>query len=230
MDIEDIEFCEIPSGAYHMGDVNPSIYVRCNEGSSMVALNSFFISKFQITQKLFREVMGYNPSYFKYLQDSDRLPVESISWHEANEFCHQLSTKVDGTTVFRLPTEQEWEYACRAGTTTMFNVGDGLSVHDANISGKYQIGYDCEMEDIGHPTYVGSYAPNEWGACDMHGNVWEWCLDMALTNYEYSSSAHIIRGGAWNSYSRFCRSSYRGAANADDRFYDLGFRVVKEYL
>ncbi|MGB5633225.1 MAG: formylglycine-generating enzyme family protein [Waterburya sp.] len=161
-----------------------------------------------------------NPSYFK----GDDRPVEQVNWDEAVEFCNQLSTQTGK--VYRLPTEAEWEYACRAGTTTSYHFGDDITDKLAN--------YD---EKVGETTWVGQFPPNAFGLYDMHGNVCEWCQDDWHDSYQNApidgnawvsgnSSNKVIRGGSWIDLPEDCRSATRGLDTRDNRDINIGFRVV----
>jgi formylglycine-generating enzyme required for sulfatase activity len=165
-------------------------------------INNFAIGKYPITQEQYEAVMGINPSYF---QNNPQNPVEMVSWEDAQAFC----IKLNGMTghKYRLPTQEEWEYAC-AGTTTDYYFGD-----DANKLGDYAW-YDENSEGTTHP--VGQKLPNTWGLYDMSGNVWEWCED------------GVNRGGSWYSNPDLCRSTYCYYDNysRDYRISDYGFRVV----
>jgi formylglycine-generating enzyme required for sulfatase activity len=160
--------------------------------------------------------MGTNPSQFK----GDRRPVEQVSWNEAMEFCRKAS-ELTGRK-FRLPTEAEWEYACRAGTTTAYNTGSVLGPNQAN--------YQSVETRV-----VGSYSPNAWGFYEMHGNVWEWCSDW-FGDYPNSSVSdpkgpgngtyRVLRGGCWINDARLCRSAFRDWDAPGFRSSNVGFRVA----
>jgi eukaryotic-like serine/threonine-protein kinase len=186
----------------------------------------FYMGIYEVTQEQYQQVMGTNPSNFK----GSNLPVEAVSWHDAVGFCTKLSQK-EGKT-YRMPTEAEWEYACRAGTTTQFSFGD-----DKSQLGDYAW-YKQNSGDKTHP--VGEKKPNAWGLYDMLGNVWEWCQDWYAEDW-YSKgpaenplnesygdkSCRVVHGGSWNGHSYGCRVSIRGSGgNPDGRYDSLGFRVV----
>jgi formylglycine-generating enzyme required for sulfatase activity len=176
----------------------------------------------EVTQEQYKEVMGKNPSVSK---GADK-PVEMVSWRDAMEFCIRLSAR-EGKT-YRLPTQAEWEYACRAGTTTEYSFGN-----DAASLGEYAwFRENSEWET--HP--IGQKKPNAWGLRDMHGNVSEWCLDPWK---EYSSDAvtdspsaeevanRVSRGGYWHSPAKYCRSASRAWSEPGFRAAEKGFRVAR---
>ena len=169
--------------------------------------NSFKIGKYPITQEQYKAVMGTNPSHF---QGNPQNPVENVSWDDAQAFCKKLS-QITGKT-YRLPTEAEWEYACRAGTTTDYCFGDYFD-DNCNYLKDYAWYFD-NSQGTTHP--VGQKKPNAWGLYDMHGNVWEWCQEV------------VMRGGSWGLNSVICRSAFR--INYLHRGYlgsTLGFRVAE---
>ena len=188
-----------------------------------VTLQGFEMSAMPVTQAQYAAVMGNNPSSFK----GDDLPVESVSWQDAMEFCERLSKKTGRA--YTLPTEAQWEYACRAGSTARYCFGD-----DESLLADYAW-YRKNSERTTHP--VGKKKPNDWGLYDMHGNVWEWCLDRWDEDYKNApddgrvresdeGSRRVFRGGSWGSSAELCRCSYRGGYHPDYRYDDLGFRVV----
>lgn len=163
--------------------------------------SGLLMAKTPITQAQWREVMGTDPSHFK----GDDLPVECVSWYETMEFCQKTGT--------RLPTEDEWEYAYRSGTTTVWYNGD-----DESKVGEIAWFSDNSNNQT-HP--VAQKLPNGFGLYDMAGNVWEWCVDDA-------ESYRVFRGGAWSSIASFTQAAYRNSYYPDYRYGNIGFRVVKE--
>ncbi|MGO9921815.1 MAG: SUMF1/EgtB/PvdO family nonheme iron enzyme [Isosphaeraceae bacterium] len=201
----------------------------------------FYLGTHQVTQGQYQAVMGINPSDVK---GSDDLPVESVTWFDAIAFCNRLSERekrtpfyrINGTDVtvlggdgYRLPTEAEWEYACRAGSSTLYPFGDNASALDEFAW------YNKNSENQTHP--IGHKSPNAWGLHGMLGNVWEWCADFYDAKYYASSPSadppgatgaadRVIRGGGWLNAPRLCRSASRGGRLPADRSRSLGFRLV----
>lgn len=221
--IEDlIEFVNIPAGSFMMGSDDGS---SDEKSIHRVNVKAFRMSKYPITQKQYLAVMEDNSSYF---QGDENCPVENVSWDMAVEFCQKLSQRT-GQTV-RLPSEAEWEYACRAGSSGKYCFGD-----DEGELGSYAW-YDKNSEKKTHP--VGKKSSNAWGLHDMHGNVWEWCEDIYHENYQGAPSdgtawinggdrdLKVRRGGSWFNSAVFCRSSERGRVGAVNSFDYIGFRVV----
>jgi formylglycine-generating enzyme required for sulfatase activity len=209
-----------------------------------VKITGFYMGKYVVTQGQWRMVAGWpkvkmelkpDPSYFK----GDDLPVEQVSWEEAEEFCERLSRKTGKR--YRLPTEAEWEYACRAGRTTPYAFGETITPEIVNYNGNYPYGEAPKGEYRGKTTAMGSLGiANEFGLYDMHGNVWEWCSDW-YGAYSSSKSSRIeqdasgttsgsyrvMRGGGWYNSAVYCRSAYRGYDTPDHRDSDVGFRLVR---
>lgn len=187
---------------------------------------SFYMQTTEVTQRQWVAVMGRNPSIFKNC--GENCPVERVSWYEVREFIKRLNQK-EGTDKYRLPTEAEWEYGCRAGSTTAFCFGS-----DRKMLGEYAWFHD-NSRDWSHP--VGQKNPNILGLYDMHGNVWEWCQDWysiypaePVTDPKGPSSGthRVSKGGSWRSASRFCRSAHRFGVDPGYRRYNRGFRLVKD--
>ena len=181
----------------------------------------YYIGKCEVTQERYEQVMGNNPSQFK----GRDLPVEQVSWDDAQGFCKKASERTG--LVVRLPTEAEWERACRAGTKTTYYTGDS----DADLD--RAAWYGKNSGNTTHP--AGQKAPNAWGVHDMYGNVWEWCADWFETYKAEAAedpqgpaqgAARVLRGGSWDNIPRHCRSANRGGYYPDDRNYYFGFRVV----
>jgi formylglycine-generating enzyme required for sulfatase activity len=223
-----LEMVGLPAGQFLMGSPDSDPDARDNEKPQhQVKVNSFAIGKYPVTQAQYEAVMGTNPSRF---QNNPQNPVEKVSWNDAQAFCQKLS-QITGKT-YRLPTEAEWEYACRAGTTTRFYFGD-----DANQLGDYAWYYG-NSQGTTHP--VGQKKPNAWGLYDMSGNVWEWCEDDWYDNYigaptdgsawitnnnDNDYDYRIPRGGSWYNIPNLCRSAFRNY-NYRRLFFNVGFRVV----
>jgi len=221
----------IPAGEFMMGSPETESEREDNETQHRVTLTKpFYLGVTEVTQEQYQKVMGTNPSKFKGPQN----PVETVSWDDAVEFCRKLSAipaeKTAGH-VYRLPTEAEWEYACRSGTTTSYSFGDSESELGA---------YAWYKDNSGKTTHpVGGKKPNAWGLYDMHGNVWEWCQDW---HGDYpsgsatdptgatSGSYRVRRGGGWNLNAWSCRSAYRTWLTPEDRIIILGFRVLRSSI
>ena len=194
---------------------------------------SFYMGKYEVTQAQWRALMGANPSEAV----GDELPVERVKWSAAQEFLRRLNAKNDGY-IYRLPSEAEWEYACRAGTTSAFAFGPSLSSSLANFDGGQPYGGAPQGMNREKTTPVGSFSPNAWGLYDMHGNVFEWCEDRYHDSYEGAPSDgspwtrggvsewRVLRGGSFFDDARALRSASRERLYLDicDPF--IGLRVV----
>ncbi|MBD2392374.1 SUMF1/EgtB/PvdO family nonheme iron enzyme [Aphanizomenon flos-aquae NRERC-008] len=226
-----LEMLKISGGKFIMGSPD-------GEGDDsekpqhQVTVPPFFMGKYPVTQAQWERIAALpkvkidlksQPSHFK----GANLPVENVSWHDAQEFCARIS-KHTGK-IYRLPSEAEWEYACRAKTTTPYYFGENITFDLANYS-KFL---------FGKTTDLGKFPPNNFGLYDMHGNVWEWCEDGWHENYINapiwpndsipwisSNDVYVMRGGSWCSDDKICRSAYRHYSNPYDRCYDYGFRLV----
>ncbi len=223
----------IPGGTFTMGSPESEEKRDSDEGPQhQVKVPPFYLGKYPVTQAQYQAVMGNNPSSFK----GEKRPVEKVTWHNAVEFCQKLSQKTGKT--YRLPSEAEWEYACRAGTTTPFHFGETLTPDLSNYDGNYIYVSGPRGVYRKQITDVGSFPPNAFGLYDMHGNVWEWCRDVWHDNYNGAptdgsawesggySSLRVQRGGSCNSSPRFSRSAFRYRNYAGYYFDILGFRVV----
>ncbi len=223
-----MEFVKIKPGCFMMGrDANFEDGANDELPRHKVCITkTFYLGKTEVTQAQWVAVMGSNPSKFKGRNN----PVEMVSWEDVQRFIRLLNRK-EGGNHYRLPTEAEWEYACRAGTTTAYFFGD-----DAGMMPQYAWYWDNSGERT-HP--VGLKRPNPWGLYDMHGNVWEWCRDWYDQNY-YSNSPstdptgpstgrfRVARGGGWVSFAGYLRSAIRYSDSPGVRGDGLGFRLLRE--
>jgi formylglycine-generating enzyme required for sulfatase activity len=238
-----LRMMQIPAGEFLMG--SPDNELERDERESphhRVSVPSFFMAKYPVTQAQWRIVatmphqvqreLNPDPSRFK----GDSRPVEQVSWEDAIEFCARLSKHTKRQ--YRLPTEAEWEYACRAGTTTPFHFGATISPELANYSSSTAYADGPTGKSRGETIPVDHFkVANAWGLCDMHGNVLEWCQDHWHDNYKVvpdngsawltddDEASHVLRGGSWYTYPRNCRSASRRTYNPADRDNRLGFRV-----
>jgi eukaryotic-like serine/threonine-protein kinase len=233
----------IPPGEFLMGAPADELDGRNDERPQhLVSITQpFFMSQCPITQAQWQVLMGNNPAHFT---GNVNLPVESVNWQDAQEFCRRLSDKTNHS--YGLPSEAQWEYACRAGTTTPFHFGKTIDAEianyraeDSNYSGKYDQGAFGLFRK--QTTPVGSMrVSNAFGLYDMHGNVWEWCEDDWHDDYEEAptdgsawiastssqNSLKVLRGGSWFFNPRYCRSACRSRGGLGNRSNGLGFRVV----
>lgn len=225
----------IKGGAFRMGSPKTERGRRRDEESRKVIVNDFLLSPHEVTQAEYENVMGINPSHTK----GKRLPVETVSWFKAIEFCNRLSEReglkpayiIRGKRVlwdkssegYRLPTEAEWEFACRGDTESAYNVGDVITTDQANYYGRKTLP-------------VESFPANGFGLFDMHGNVWEWCWD-GYGSYPREvnnpaaepDSVCVVRGGSFRSIAIDSRSANRGSSTAVYRSWDTGFRVARNF-
>ena len=238
-----LEMVVIPAGEFMMGSLENE-KERSNRESPQhqVKINNFFMGRYPITQAQWRAVANFpkinlelepDPSRFK----GDDHPVEQVNWHEAVEFCKRLSKKTNRN--YRLPSEAEWEYACRAGTATPFHFGETITTDLANYDGNYVYGKGPKGKYRKQTTPVGEFnVDNNFGLCELHGNVWEWCADPLHDNYENAptdgsvweeggdDSTRVLRGGSWGNNPWGCRSAYRNYYSSGNRYFNIGFRVV----
>jgi formylglycine-generating enzyme required for sulfatase activity len=229
-----LEMAAIPGGTFMMGSPENEVERFSDERPQHhVTVPSFLMGKYPVTQAQYQAIMGTNPSLFK---GSNR-PVEKVSWHNAVAFCEKLS-QITGKT-YRLPSEAEWEYACRAGTTTPFYCGETITTDLANYDGNYTYGQGSKGVYREETTEVGIFPANPFGLYDMCGNVREWCEDGWHENYinaptdgsawtSLSSQRKLLRGGSWNNHPDLCRSAYRSLYNLGSNDFNIGFRVVCE--
>jgi formylglycine-generating enzyme required for sulfatase activity len=227
-----MKFVLIPPGTFMMGSPPDEPKRKPDEKQHQVTISKpFYLQTTEVTQELWKAIMGHNPSVFKNC--GTNCPVSMVSWNEAQEFLKRINEK-EKTTKYRLPTEAEWEYACRAGTNTVFNTGNCITTDQANYHGKHPLP-GCPLgPNRETPLAVGSLPPNAWGLYDMHGNLWEWCQDW-YGNYPddhvtdptgpVSGDGRVVRGGSWNHFAANMRSAYRGAEVPDGQ-HCIGIRVV----
>ena len=258
MQISD-EFVLIQGGTFQMGSPENEAWRSADETQHSVTVSDFYMSKYELTQKEYADIIGTNPSNFS----GDDLPVENVSWLDAVAYCNARSESeglipaytVDGQTVswdrsangYRLPTEAEWEYACRAGTTTPFYIAESPSAEQANYYGHYPYGIEDNYFSQGNLTVqpgeyrqttlpVGSFEANPNGLFDMYGNVGEWVWDYYGTypteaqtdpTGPESGTLRVYRGGGWNDFAKNMRSAYRAAMEQDKGSFNLGIRLVR---
>ena len=226
-----LEMVEIPGETFIMGSPENKAGRNSTESPQhQVTVPSFFIGKYQLTQAQYQAIIGSNPSEFK----GNNRPVEQVSWNDAVTFCEKLSQKTGKN--YKLPSEAEWEYGCRAGTTTPFYFGESITPELVNYNGNYIYGSAPKGQNRQQTTDVGSFPPNAFGLYDMHGNVWEWCFDDYINNYSDAprdgsaltgrSDRKLLRGGSWGNCPGFCRSAFRGFKVAAEANNGNGFRVV----
>ena len=249
----DMKLARIPAGKFTMGSPLSELE-RENEEvpHAVVITRPFYMGVFEVTQGEFAAVMGRRERAIFHRDNggSDDHPMEDVYWKDAVAFCDSLSARPDekqAGRLYRLPSEAEWEYACRSGAETTFGFGMALSSAEANFNGNYPYGQAKRGPYLRKTAKVGSYRPNGFGLYDMHGNVAEWCADFYDQNYyrdspledplgpplgvlstDYSRFYLVIRGGSWLEDARGCRSAYRYRAMPRNRYRIIGFRVVCE--
>ena len=250
----------IMPGTFTMGSPSDETGRASDEYQHEVTITQpFYIGVFEVTQKQWELVMGGKPSYFSNASHYEKRPVEKVSWNDvrgtsstynwpsssdvdAASFMGRLRARAGGF-AWDLPTEAQWEYACRSGTTTALNSGKNLTGTSSctNMAevGRYwfNVGqnYSSSCDTAAGTAEVGSYMPNAWGLYDMHGNVWEWTLDWYGSNLGTSAVAdpvgaasgptRVPRGGSWRNFAVNCRSAYRGSSDPSGRYYDIGLRL-----
>jgi formylglycine-generating enzyme required for sulfatase activity len=243
-------FVTVPAGHFLMGSPPDEAGSKVDEVQHTVRIGrAFALAVTEVTQALWEEVMGGNPSYFTGCPDC---PVDRVSWYDALSFCNELSRRQglvpvygrDGDQIvwnpaangYRLPTEAEWEYACRAGTTTAFHTGDCLDPQLANYDGYRPLAGCTDGLSRGESVPVGSLGANAWGLHDMHGNLAEWCWDhygpyprrdVGDPRGPAGGPFRIVRGGCWENAARRCRSANRQAMPPDRRIDMIGLRLAR---
>ena len=234
--IPTIELIYVAPGSFSMGSAEEGADARFGDAPlhNVTLTKGYWLGKYEVTQEQYEAIMGRNPADAK----GAKRPVEHVSWDDAKEFCKKLNEINAGALPsgyeFDLPTEAQWEYACRAGTTTMYSWGNALNGDKANCDGTVPYGTEKEGVFLVRTTPVGSYLPNPWGFYDMHGNVWEWCRDW---HAPYDGDAtdpvgpdngewRVIRGGGLDSSAVSCSSAQRSSTEPTNDVYCLGFRVA----
>lgn len=249
--IEGIAFCFCPAGRFTMGSPPGEPERRPGEDQVRVAITKgFWMGKYETTQGDWRRVVGELPGMLTdELPAGDDLPVGNVNFAEAEAFCGKLTERAHASGElpddweFRLPTEAQWEYACRSGTTTATSFGDSLSSKQANFKGKPYNGGE-PGPSLGQAAPVGSYPANGWGICDMHGNTYEWCRDWyharlpggvdpdlhdaqaTATRSEHGDVSRSRRGGCWTDEGWPCRTAFRLRFEPERRNDHIGFRIV----
>jgi formylglycine-generating enzyme required for sulfatase activity len=222
-----LAFVLIPAGSFLMGWPVSETGHWDDETQHKVTVPAFLLCKTEYTQAAWVRGGGSNNSRF----DGEGLPVEMVSWENCREWCDVLG--------LRLPSESEWEYACRAGTETPFSTGETLTTDQANYDGDYPYAGGRKGEYRERTVKAGSLSANPWGLHEMHGTVWEWCADWYEESYAKTprdGSAHadsgsgirVRRGGGWYDFARYCRSGIRSWRGPGLRYYDLGFRPAAD--
>jgi formylglycine-generating enzyme required for sulfatase activity len=246
-----MKLARIPAGKFVMGSPRSEAERVRGEVPHEVAITKpFYLGVYEVTQAEFAKIMGgqVRANFGRENGGGPDHPMENLEWKLAEEFCQKLSALPDERNAgrkYRLPTEAQWEYACRAGTATAFHLGDSLSSRQANCNGKTPYGDAEPGPYLRRTAKVGSYPPNAFGLYDMHGNVAEWCADW-YDPEAYNESARddppgppvgvfpddfgnfylVVRGGSWLDDARACRSAYRQRAMHKNRYHWIGFRVA----
>ncbi len=214
-----ILFVKVPSGSFLMGSPESELYRHSNEGpQKMIHLKSFLVAKYEVSQKIWKNVMGSNPSFNK----RDHFPVEGVSWNDSKNFCRKSNLS--------LPTEKQWEYFCRAGTTGSYSFGEDITTDQGNFIGyKYK---GARLKTVRNNTLpVDSLVPNPWGLHHVHGNVWEWCEDKPKS-YKYPKVNTFgdkrtgARGGSYVDHAPKLRSAGRFSIYTNGKYKNVGFRPV----
>jgi formylglycine-generating enzyme required for sulfatase activity/serine/threonine protein kinase len=231
-----MEFVLVPPGSFMMGGDQ---YDNEKPIHTVQLTKPFYIGKYPVTQQEYLQLAGKNPSHFSKEAKWQRHPVEQVNWHEAMEFAQkvQAKLKLNGFSKVTLPTEAQWEYACRAGTRTAYYFGNALNGDKANCNGNHPFGTESKGQYLQRTSLVGSYQANPFGLFDMHGNVWAWCLDGWVDKayrgegrmdpeIKQSNDRHCLRGGSWSDHPWSCRSAFRFKLDAGDRYSCIGFRLL----
>ncbi|NQZ07618.1 MAG: formylglycine-generating enzyme family protein [Algicola sp.] len=225
----------VPKGSFLMGSPEDEAERLGNETQHAVTLTQgFWLGETTVTQQLWQVVMGYNPCQFK-ADYNQLLPVESVSWDDCQKFCERFNNLLSGFELM-LPTEAQWEYACRTGTQTPFSTGQQLTATQANYHGHYPYNNGAKGEWRETTVTVDKLQLNSWGLIQMHGNVWEWCHD-SMRDYNEQAEVNpvggagqpkrVVRGGSWINFARYCRSAFRYNYARDDAIGNIGLRVTQ---
>jgi formylglycine-generating enzyme required for sulfatase activity len=245
-----MRFVLVPRGKFLMGSPKEEASHRPDEQQHEVEITRpFYLGAHEVTQEQYQKVMGNNPSHFSATGrgraqvaklDTKRFPVDSVSWDEAQAFCKKLAAlpnEAAARRTYRLPTEAEWEHACRAGSSAPFSWGKSASSTQGNFDGTGPYGEAARGPNLRRTNSVGSYKPNAWGLFDMHGNVREWCADWYDKDYytlgarkdptgSNTGTVRCMRGGDYSFHAWVCRSAFRGYSEPTSRNERFGFRVV----
>jgi formylglycine-generating enzyme required for sulfatase activity len=233
----DMKFMLIPAGSFMMGSMpdEPERDYGEEKPHKVTITKPFYLQATEVTQGQWQRLMQDNPSAFQYC--GEKCPVEKVTWHDAEEFIRRLNM-LEGTDKYRLPTEAEWEFACRAGTTTPFSTGLCISTDQANYNGNDPFRGCPKGKNRKGIVRVAKFPPNGWGLYDMHGNVWEWCEDWYggysadnVTNPKGPSSGtyRVLRGGSFLNRCEWLRSACRRWHYPGTRAEHIGFRVAKDF-
>lgn len=227
-----MKFIRIHAGAFVMGTPEGEPERQSDEIRHSVRITrDFYMSETEVTQAQWLRVMGKNPSHFQNCGDC---PVETVNYYDIRSFIDRLS---DGGSTFRLPTEGEWEYACRAGTQTPFATGENLTTHQANYDGRFPYDHFPRGLFRGKTSMVRAFPANPWGLYDMEGNVWEWCEDwyapyprneVVDPSGATAGQRKVIRGGSWYFAADSARCGLRYTHRPQDSGFSLGFRLIAE--
>jgi eukaryotic-like serine/threonine-protein kinase len=223
-----LDMIYVPAGQLHMGSLK-----RDNERPQhIVEVPAFYLSKYPITQAQYIQIFTSNNSRF----NGEQRPVESVSWNDAKVFCQKLANLTNKA--YNLPSEAQWEYACRANTKTPFYFGERISSDLANYDASLSNPYGIRGKERRTTTDVGTFLPNSFGLYDLYGNVWEWCLDTWHENYngapkdgsawdaDETNNERVVRGGSWKDYPASCRSAHRNKYAPDTEANNIGFRIA----
>jgi formylglycine-generating enzyme len=233
-------FIRVEPGAFQMGSPETETHRKTNENQHWVEIKTpFYLQETEVTLEQWQAVMG--KAWFFRKKGNPETPVTRVSFYDCQKFIRKLNQA--GTGRYRLPSEAEWEYACRAGTTTAYSWGDDIECAKAMYAntpkrhGVCSPHYQSLGLPVDGPAPVGSFPPNPWGFYDMHGNVWEWCQDEYLDDIRepgvntaelMSARPRVRRGGSWYLYGRYLRSANRTYAHPGARYQTTGFRLVLE--